>query len=82
MNKTKINWLRKLTSRKLWVAIATMVTGYIMAFGGDAQTAETVAGCIMSTAAAVAYLIGEGLADSAPQTIDVIEVEKEEQNDA
>ena len=59
----KIDWLRKLTSRKFWVAVATMVTGYILAFGGDAQTAETVTGCIMSTAAVIAYIIGEGLAD-------------------
>lgn len=59
----KINWIRKLTSRKFWVAVAAMVTGYILAFGGDAQTAETVTGCIMSTAAVIAYVIGEGLAD-------------------
>ena len=63
MNKTKIDWLRKLTSRKFWVAVATMVTGYILAFGGVAETAETVTGCIMSTAAVIAYIIGEGLAD-------------------
>jgi hypothetical protein len=59
----KINWIRKLTSRKFWVAVAAMVTGYILAFGGAAETAETVTGCIMSTAAVIAYVIGEGLAD-------------------
>lgn len=59
----KIDWLRKLTSRKFWVAVATMVTGYILAFGGAAETAETVTGCIMSTAAVIAYIVGEGLAD-------------------
>ncbi len=75
----KIDWLRKLTSRKFWVAVATMVTGYILAFGGAAETAETVTGCIMSTAAVIAYIIGEGLADSAPQTIKV--EKEEEQND-
>lgn len=61
----KINWKQKLTSRKFWVAVTAMVTGYILAFGGDAQTAETVTGCIMSTAAVIAYIIGEGLADGA-----------------
>lgn len=60
----KIDWNRKLTSRKFWVAVVAMVTGYVLAFGGDAQTAETVGGCIMSTAAVIAYIIGEGLADS------------------
>lgn len=59
----KINWIRKLTSRKFWVAVAAMVAGYILAFGGAAETAETVTGCIMSTAAVIAYVIGEGLAD-------------------
>lgn len=79
MNNNKINWLRKLTSRKFWVAVAAMVTGYIITFGGDAQTAETVAGCIMSTAAVIAYIVGEGLADSASQTVGVVEVEKEDE---
>lgn len=61
----KIDWKRKLTSRKFWVAVTTMVTCYIMAFGGTAETAETVTGCIAATATAIAYVIGEGVADSA-----------------
>lgn len=60
----KINWKRKLTSRKFWVAITGLVTGLILAFGGNSDTAETVSGCIMAGAAVVAYTIGEGLADS------------------
>lgn len=59
----KINWKRKLTSRKLWVATAGFVAGLIVAFGGSQGTAETVSGCIMSGAAVVGYVIGEGLAD-------------------
>jgi hypothetical protein len=31
----KINWKRKLTSRKLWVATAGFVAGLIVAFGGN-----------------------------------------------
>lgn len=61
----KIDWKRKLTSRKFWIAVTTMVTCYIMAFGGTAETAETVTGCIAATATAIAYVIGEGFADSA-----------------
>lgn len=61
----KIDWRKKLTSRKFWVAIAGLVTGLIFAFDGSAETAETVSGIIMSTASVVAYTIGEGLADSA-----------------
>ena len=61
----KIDWVRKLTSRKLWVAVAAFVTGIVVAFGGAAETAETVSGLIMSGAAAIAYIIGEGLTDAA-----------------
>ena len=61
----KIDWKRKLTSRKLWVAVAGFVAGLIVAFGGSDQTAETVSGCILSGAAGVGYVIGEGLADGA-----------------
>ena len=58
-----IDWKRKLTSRKFWVAIAGFVAGLIVAFGGDNTTADTVSGCILSGAAVVAYIIGEGLID-------------------
>lgn len=61
----KIDWKRKLTSRKFWLSVVTLVTGLIMAFGGDDGTAETVGGCIMAAASVVAYTIGEGLADGA-----------------
>ena len=61
----KIDWKRKLTSRKLWVATAGFAAGLIMAFGGSAKTADTVSGCILSGAAVVGYVIGEGLADNA-----------------
>ena len=61
----KIDWKRKLTSRKLWVSIAGFVTGLILAFGGSQDNADTVSGCIMAAASVVAYTIGEGLSDSA-----------------
>ena len=60
----KIDWKRKLTSRKLWLAVTGFVAGIIVAFNGSAEIAETVTGCIMSGASVVAYIIGEGLADS------------------
>lgn len=60
-----IDWVRKLTSRKFWLAVAGLVTGLILAFKGDAATAETVSGVIMALASVVAYIVGEGLTDSA-----------------
>lgn len=69
----KIDWARKLSSRKLWVAIAGFVSGLIMVFGGTETMASTVSGVILQGAAVLGYLIAEGLADSA-HTNDVIEV--------
>ena len=66
MNKEII--IRKLTSRKLWVAVAAFVSGLIVAFQGSAETAETVSGLIMSGAAALGYILAEGLADAAPRS--------------
>lgn len=59
----KIDWKKKLTSRKFWVAIAGFVSGLIIAFTGDETTATTVSGCVMSAASVIGYMIGEGLAD-------------------
>lgn len=59
----KIDWKRKLTSRKLWVAVAGFVAGIIMYCGGSAQRAEDTSALILSGASVVAYIIGEGLAD-------------------
>lgn len=61
----KIDWKRKLTSRKFWLAVAGLVAGLVVAFKGDSALAETASGCIMAAATVVAYIIGEGLADSA-----------------
>ena len=61
----KIDWARKLTSRKFWIAIAAFVTSLIVAFGGGEDVATTVSGVIMSGATAIAYIIGEGLTDAA-----------------
>ncbi len=59
----KIDWKRKLTSRKLWVAVAGFVAGIMMYFGGSAEKAEDTSALILSGASVVAYIIGEGLAD-------------------
>lgn len=63
MNKKDL--IKKLTSRKLWLAVAGFVAGLILAFNGSTETAETVSGCIMSGASVIAYIIAEGLSDSA-----------------
>ena len=61
----KIDWKRKLTSRKLWLALAGFISGLVLAFNGSAELAETIGGCIMSGASVVGYILGEGLTDAA-----------------
>jgi len=62
---TKEDWIRKLTSRKFWAAIAEFVTMLILALGVAQETATQVSAIIMAGAAVVAYIVGEGLADAA-----------------
>lgn len=61
----KIDWVRKLTSRKLWAAVASFVSMMILATGGTDNTATQVTALIMAGASVVAYIIGEGLTDYA-----------------
>ncbi|MBQ3504185.1 MAG: hypothetical protein IJA75_05735 [Oscillospiraceae bacterium] len=61
----KENIIRKLTSRKLWVAVAGFVSGLIVAFDGDAETAEVISGLILQGASVLAYILAEGMADAA-----------------
>ena len=61
---TKDDIIRKLTSRKFWLAVAGFVASMIIATRGDAETAETVSGLIMSGATVIAYIVGEGMVDA------------------
>lgn len=44
----KIDWVRKLTSRKLWTAVASFVSMMILATGGTDNTATQVTALIMA----------------------------------
>ena len=73
----KIDWKRKLTSRKLWLAVAGFISGLYMAFGGDESTASTITGVILQGAAVIGYLLAEGLTDAAGAAAAAAEVPKE-----
>ena len=61
-----IDWKRKLTSRKLWTAVASFVSMMIVATGGAENTATQVTALNQwPEHPSVAYIIGEGLTDSA-----------------
>lgn len=70
-----INWVRKLTSRKLWTAVASFASMMIVATGGAESTATQVTALIMAGASVIAYIIGEGLTDAS--NAGVIEVDTE-----
>ena len=59
------NWVKKLTGRKLWTAVASFVSMMILATGGAENTATQVTALIMAGASVIAYIIGEGLTDAA-----------------
>ena len=74
-----INLIKKLTSRKFWVSVASFTSMMILATGGTENTATQVTAIIMAGASVVAYIIGEGLTDSANTGIEVgVEVEDTE----
>lgn len=56
---------RKLTSRKLWVALAGLIVGLAAIMGAGEAEIATVAGAITATASAVAYIVTEGRLDAA-----------------
>ena len=59
-----MDWKRKLTSRKFWMAVASFVTMLIVFIWKDEQMATQVASLIMAGATVIGYIIGEGLADA------------------
>ena len=58
------NIIQKLTSRKLWVALAGIVTGIAIALGADASEIQTVTGAVTAIVAAVTYIVMEGKIDA------------------
>lgn len=61
----KIDWVKKLTSRKLWTAVCSFVSMMIVACGGTDNQATQIAALVMGGATVIAYIIGEGLTDAA-----------------
>ena len=62
---TKTDIVRKLTSRKFWMSLASFVSMLMVYAGATENKAAQVASLIMAGASVIGYAIGEGLADSA-----------------
>ena len=65
--------LRKLSSRKLWLAIAGVATGIAMVLGVNTTDVSTVAGAITALVSVVTYIVTEGKVDaeSVKNTIEI-----------
>lgn len=74
-----MDWKRKLTSRKFWVALAGFVSAIIIAFKGSEETATQVTALIMAGASVIAYIVGEGLTDAAHADSITIAIPEEEE---
>lgn len=61
-NGNKIDWGRKLSSRKFWLAIAAFALA-IFAFLNMDIDAEKTKALIIAAGTVVAYIVGEGFAD-------------------
>lgn len=57
-----MDWKRKLTSRKFWIAIATFILAIFAYLNMDMDVEKTKA-LIIAAGTAVAYIVGEGFAD-------------------
>ena len=59
-----IDWKKKLTSRKFWMALVAFITPLLLAFGVAENAVTQVVAIIMAGADVVAYIIAEGLVDA------------------
>lgn len=62
---TKEDWIRKLTSRKFWMALAGLIAGLVAFFKQPTSDSEAITSLIMALGSVIAYCVGEGLADAA-----------------
>lgn len=59
----KIDWVKKLTSRKFWLALIGFVSALLIAFKVDAGSVEQITSIIMSFGTLIAYILAEGFVD-------------------
>ena len=63
MNQTKIDWKRKLTSRKFWVALVTFITTVLTALNVNNLTVEQVVAIVSACGTMIVYILGESYVD-------------------
>lgn len=59
-----IDWKRKLSSRKFWIALIGFITALLVSFNVDSGSVEHITSIIMSFASLIAYILAEGWIDA------------------
>jgi hypothetical protein len=59
-----IDWERKLTSRKFWMAVVAFITPLLLAFGVTEDSVTQVTAIIIAGADVLAYILAEGMVDA------------------
>lgn len=59
----KIDWKRKISSRKFWAAVSGVAISIMIIFGIDSASEERIIGVLSSTGVLVTYILTEGGAD-------------------
>ena len=67
--------MRKLSSRKLWMAIAGIATGIAMALGADTNEVGEIAGAVTALVSVVTYIVVEGRIDAEGVKHAILEVQ-------
>ncbi len=77
----KVDWKRKLSSRKFWVAVVGFVTAVAAAFGLNEANVGQITSIIMAGATLIAYILGESWVDAkAAETVETIWYEEEQED--
>ncbi len=61
----KIDWMRKLSSRKFWAALAGFIAAVAVFCGAGESVVTEVTAIISAAGVLAAYILGESIADSA-----------------
>lgn len=67
---SKDQLIRKLTSRKLWLSVASFISMLMVARGSTESEAAQVAALVMAGASVIGYALAEGLADASRKDAD------------
>ena len=59
----KIDWAKKLSSRKFWAAVSALVCALCVMFGVDNFTTEKLVATVSALGVLAAYILAEGYVD-------------------